>query len=110
MALYVLFRLLFIAHGEDRDLRPFRTHDSYWRRALKTKARELLEQPRDSPTARKNIEAMQAATRLPSDTSLERRIRMPPGESPTRLELCLGSEAPYGEGVVISRSLDPDGG
>ena len=41
MALTVMFRLLFIAYAEDRDLLPFSTNDAYKHRALKTKAREL---------------------------------------------------------------------
>jgi hypothetical protein len=43
MALTVLFRLLFIAYAEDRDLLPFTTNEAYKNRALKTKARELFE-------------------------------------------------------------------
>lgn len=41
MALTVLFRLLFIAYAEDRDLLPFTTNEAYRHRALKTKAAEL---------------------------------------------------------------------
>ncbi len=41
MALTVLFRLLFIAYAEDRDLLPYRSNDAYRRRSLKTKAQEL---------------------------------------------------------------------
>ena len=41
MALTVLFRLLFIAYAEDRDLLPYRSNDAYKRRSLKEKAREL---------------------------------------------------------------------
>lgn len=41
MALTVMFRLLFIAYAEDRDLLPFSTNDAYRHRALKTKASEL---------------------------------------------------------------------
>ena len=41
MALTVLFRLLFIAYAEDRDLLPYRRNESYRRRSLKGKAREL---------------------------------------------------------------------
>lgn len=41
MALTVLFRLLFIAYAEDRDLLPFTTNEAYCHRALKTKAAEL---------------------------------------------------------------------
>jgi hypothetical protein len=43
MALTVLFRLLFIAYAEDRDLLPYRTNDAYRRRSLKQKAHELAE-------------------------------------------------------------------
>jgi len=41
MALTVLFRLLFIAYAEDKDLLPCRTNDRYRHRSLKHKAREL---------------------------------------------------------------------
>ena len=41
MALIVLFRLLFIAYAEDRDLLPYRYNDVYRRRSLKQKAQEL---------------------------------------------------------------------
>lgn len=41
MALTVLFRLLFIAYAEDRDLLPYRSMETYRHRALKTKAREF---------------------------------------------------------------------
>jgi hypothetical protein len=43
MALTVLFRLLFIAYAEDRDLLPYRTNEAYRRRSLKQKAQELAE-------------------------------------------------------------------
>ena len=43
MALTVLFRLLFIAYAEDRDLLPYRFNDAYRRRSLKQKALELAE-------------------------------------------------------------------
>jgi hypothetical protein len=43
IALTVLFRLLFIAYAEDRDLLPYRTNDAYRRRSLKQKAQELAE-------------------------------------------------------------------
>lgn len=43
MALTVLFRLLFIAYAEDRDLLPYRFNDTYKRRSLKQKAQELAE-------------------------------------------------------------------
>ena len=41
MALTVLFRLLFIAYAEDRDLLPYASNEAYRHRALKTKAQEL---------------------------------------------------------------------
>ena len=43
MALTVLFRLLFIAYAEDRDLLPYSTNEAYRRRSLKQKAQELAE-------------------------------------------------------------------
>ena len=43
MALTVLFRLLFVAYAEDRDLLPYRFNDAYRRRSLKQKAQELAE-------------------------------------------------------------------
>jgi hypothetical protein len=43
IALTVLFRLLFIAYAEDRDLLPYRTNGAYRRRSLKQKAQELAE-------------------------------------------------------------------
>lgn len=42
-ALVILFRLLFIAYAEDRDLLPYRASGEYARHALKTTARELAE-------------------------------------------------------------------
>ena len=41
MALTVLFRLLFIAYAEDRDLLPYKNNQSYKKRSLKQKAIEL---------------------------------------------------------------------
>ena len=43
MAMTVLFRLLFIAYGEDKGLLPYETSGEYRRHALKTKARALAE-------------------------------------------------------------------
>lgn len=43
IALTVLFRLLFIAYAEDRDLLPYKFNDAYRRRSLKQKALELKE-------------------------------------------------------------------
>jgi len=43
MTLTVLFRLLFIAYAEDKNLLPYEHNGLYQRRSLKTKAQELLE-------------------------------------------------------------------
>jgi len=43
MALTVLFRLLFIAYAEDKNLLPYETNERYRARSLKHKAAELLE-------------------------------------------------------------------
>jgi len=43
MALTVLFRLLFIAYAEDRDLLPYMHNESYRKRSLKEKACELAD-------------------------------------------------------------------
>ncbi len=43
MALTILFRLLFIAYAEDRDLLPYRSNAAYRKRSLKQKARELAD-------------------------------------------------------------------
>lgn len=42
MALVVLFRLLFIAYAEDKDLLPYRANSLYRDRSLKHKANELI--------------------------------------------------------------------
>lgn len=42
MALTLLFRLLFIAYAEDKELLPYRTNELYKKRSLKDKAHELL--------------------------------------------------------------------
>ena len=47
MALTVLFRLLFIAYAEDRDLLPYQFNEAYRRRSLKQKAQELAKCVRD---------------------------------------------------------------
>ncbi len=46
MAMTALFRLLFIAYAEDKDLLPYKHNGLYRARSLKTKAQELLEQKR----------------------------------------------------------------
>lgn len=43
MALTVLFRLLFIAYAEDRDLLPYKNNEAYRKRSLKQKSIELAE-------------------------------------------------------------------
>lgn len=43
MAMRILFRLLFIAYGEDKDLLPYRFNGLYQKRSLKSKAKDLLE-------------------------------------------------------------------
>src|SRR5579885_1587385 len=48
MALVLLFRLLFVAYAEDRDLLPYRTNGLYETRSLKRKATELAELARKS--------------------------------------------------------------
>lgn len=45
MALTVLFRLLFVAYAEDRDLLPYKHSEAYRVRSLKQKARELAASP-----------------------------------------------------------------
>jgi hypothetical protein len=50
MALLLLFRLLFVAYAEDRDLLPFRTNGLYETRSLKHKATELAELARKTPS------------------------------------------------------------
>lgn len=43
MAMTVLFRLLFVAYAEDKDLLPYKLNGLYQSRSLKQKAQELLE-------------------------------------------------------------------
>jgi len=42
MALLVLFRILFVAYAEDKDLLPYRSNELYRARSLKQKSRDLL--------------------------------------------------------------------
>lgn len=42
--LTLLFRLLFVAYGEDRDLPPYRSNSKYAEHALKTCARSMAQQ------------------------------------------------------------------
>ena len=46
MALTVLFRLLFIAYAEDKNLLPFRTNEEYERYSLNLRAQQLLKRER----------------------------------------------------------------
>lgn len=48
MAMTVLFRLLFIAYGEDKDLLPYKWNSLYPARSLKRKAQELQAQIREA--------------------------------------------------------------
>ena len=43
MAMHILYRLLFIAYAEDKDLLPYKWNGLYQKKSLKTKAQELLE-------------------------------------------------------------------
>ena len=47
MAMTVLFRLLFIAYAEDKNLLPYEWNDAYRSRSLKKRAQELAEQIRN---------------------------------------------------------------
>jgi hypothetical protein len=47
-AMLVLFRLLFVAYAEDRDLLPYRTNSAYHDNSIKALARELSERHADS--------------------------------------------------------------
>jgi len=72
MALTVMFRLLFIAYAEDRDLLPFSTNDAYKHRALKTKAREMATStapPGDEPHLWREVTRLFDAVRA-GDTAL----------------------------------------
>ena len=44
MALIILFRLLFVAYAEDRDLLPYQTNRNYRNHSLKDKAQDLAKQ------------------------------------------------------------------
>ena len=48
MTLTVLFRLLFIAYAEDKDLLPYRTNGRYEARSLKKKAKDLADMKRNA--------------------------------------------------------------
>jgi hypothetical protein len=48
-ALTVLFRILFVAYAEDKDLLPYRSNGAYREHALKTRARELADRRAAGP-------------------------------------------------------------
>jgi Eco57I restriction-modification methylase len=48
-ALTVLFRLLFVAYAEDKDLLPYRSNGAYREHALKTLARDLADRSAQGP-------------------------------------------------------------
>jgi len=59
-ALTILFRLLFVAYGEDRLLLPYRTNKHYAKHSLKQKARDYAEEPErttwdEGPTLRNEV-------------------------------------------------------
>jgi hypothetical protein len=64
MAMTVLFRLLFIAYAEDKDLLPYRLNGLYKTRSLKTKAIELLQIKRDGTPPAKGDALWQELTLL----------------------------------------------
>ena len=75
-ALTILFRLLFVAYAEDKDLLPYRTNGAYRDHALKTMARELAERravgaarlrrERDRPVGRRRRSLAAPSTRATS--------------------------------------------
>jgi hypothetical protein len=52
MTLIVLFRLLFIAYAEDKELLPYKSNDLYRARSLKQKANDLTKLLRESKLLR----------------------------------------------------------
>ena len=52
-ALTILFRLLFVAYAEDKDLLPYRSNGGYHDHALKTLARRLAERGRPDSSVRR---------------------------------------------------------
>jgi hypothetical protein len=48
-SLTILFRLLFVAYAEDKDLLPYRSHGAYREHALKTLARSLADRSAEGP-------------------------------------------------------------
>lgn len=77
MAMTVLFRLLFIAYGEDKDLLPFKWNSLYQARSLKHKAQELLDLitqhvPAGRETSVACLEPNQVATLFDDSESLWR--------------------------------------
>ena len=64
MTMAVLFRLLFIAYAEDKDLLPYRWNGLYRRRSLKTKSIELQELARDNASFDEGDSMWDEVTRL----------------------------------------------
>lgn len=64
MTMVVLFRLLFIAYAEDKDLLPFRWNGLYRSRSLKTKSLELLELARENADFEAGTSHWEEVTRL----------------------------------------------
>ena len=77
-ALFVLFRLVFIAYAEDRELLPYGTNQTYRDHALKTRAQRLAE--------RQNSEGA-LALRRGRDRSLDRHQTVVPGRRPGQLRM-----------------------
>lgn len=64
MSLTLLFRLLFVAYAEDKELLPYRTNTQYELRSLKRKARELLEYSRNGGKFDSGTSQWEEVTRL----------------------------------------------
>lgn len=64
MALTILFRLLFVAYAEDRDLLPYRQSEAYRNRSLKRKAQELAEHARNMTPITPGASHWHEATRI----------------------------------------------
>ncbi len=74
MALTALFRLLFIAYAEDKDLLPYRHNGLYQRRSLKQKADDLLELYRGGTDIFGNASFTDATTRWDEITRIFRSV------------------------------------
>jgi Eco57I restriction-modification methylase len=72
MALTLLFRLLFVAYAEDKELLPYRTNEFYRRRSLEQKAGRMLELVRKA----KSIAEIQPGEGFGLGTSLWNEIEL----------------------------------